>query len=211
MSESIKILIADDHPIFRRGLRAVIESDANLEVVSEVDNGADALKKIFEYEPDVAVLDVNMPQADGLQVARAIQEKNLPTAPVFLTMHTDEAIFNAAVNADVRGFVIKDGAANDIVACIKSVVGGRSFFSSALSQFLINRQQAATSPLQNLTGSERRILRLIANGKTTKHIAEELFVSPRTVDHHRANISAKLDLKGKNALLTFALMNKDKV
>lgn len=152
-----------------------------------------------------------MPQADGLTVAKAIQEKNLPTVPIFLTMHADEAIFNAAIDADVKGFVIKDGAANDIVTCIKSVVNGRSFFSSVLSQFLLNRHHAPKSPLENLTASEHRVLLLIAGGKSTKEIADELFVSPRTIEHHRANIAAKLDLKGKNALLTFALTNKLKI
>ncbi len=208
MNKEIRILIADDHPIFRRGLRAVVESDAILNVVAEVDNGAEALRQIEALVPEVAVLDVNMPQADGLTVAKMIQEKNLPTIPVFLTMYADEAIFNAALHADVKGFVIKDGAANDIINCIKSVVAGQSFFSSALSQFLLNRHTKPKSPLENLTAGERRVLRLVAMGKTTKEIAETLFVSPRTVEHHRANISAKLDLSGKNALLTFALINK---
>lgn len=208
MNQEIRILIADDHPIFRRGLRAVVESDAALNVVAEVDNGAEAFRQIETLVPDIAVLDVNMPQADGLTVAKMIQEKNLPTAPVFLTMHADEAIFNAAIDADVKGFVIKDGAANDIIACIKSVVAGQSFFSSTLSQFLLNRHTKPKSPLENLTASERRVLRFVAAGKSTKQIADELFVSPRTIEHHRANISAKLDLSGKNALLTFALTNK---
>ncbi len=211
MNEKIEILIADDHPIFRRGLRMVIESDVRLKVVAETDNGTDALIKIVELEPNVVVLDVNMPQADGLTVAQKIQEKNLPTAPIFLTMHADEAIFNAAIDADVKGFVIKDGAANDIISCIKEVAAGKRFFSPVLSQFLLNRRNGEKSPLENLTVAERRVLRLIANGKATKEIAEELFVSPRTIDHHRANIAAKLDLKGKNALLTFALTNKTKI
>ena len=211
MSETIKILIADDHPIFRRGLRAVIESVRRLEVVAETDNGADALRHIEALEPAVAVLDVNMPQADGLAVAREIQRKNLPTAPVFLTMHADEAIFNAALEADVKGFVIKDSAAADIITCITEVARGKRFFSSALSEFLLNRRSPDTAPLETLTAAERRVLRLIAEGKTTKEIAAELFISPRTVDHHRANISGKLDLSGKNALLTYALTNKTKI
>lgn len=211
MSETVKILIADDHPIFRRGLRFVIESDAALEVVAEVDNGADALERILALEPDVAVLDVNMPRADGLAVAREIQRKNLTTLAVFLTMHADEAILNAALDADVKGFVIKDDAANDIIACVKSAARGKSFFSAALSEFLLDRRARPKSPVDNLTAAERRVLRLIAEGKSTKEIAETLFVSPRTIDHHRANIAAKLDLKGKNALLTFALTNKTKI
>lgn len=211
MTENITVLIADDHPIFRRGLRMVIESDTTLTVVAEVDNGADALAGIAEHEPDVAVLDVNMPRADGLDVARTIQAKNLPTVPVFLTMHADEAIFNAAVDADVRGFVIKDGAADDIVKCVKEVAAGRSFFSSALSQFLLNRHIAPESPMDNLTASERRVLTFIAAGKSTREIAEQLFVSRRTVEHHRANISAKLDVSGKNGLLTYAITHKTKI
>jgi DNA-binding NarL/FixJ family response regulator len=211
MSEQITILIADDHPIFRRGLRLVIESDAFLCVVAETDNGADALLKILELEPDVAVLDVNMPQADGLDVARKIQEKNLPTAPVFLTMHADEAIFNAAIDADVKGFVIKDGAANEIVRCIKEVAKGKRCFSAALSDFMLSRSNRAQSPLGSLTAAERRVLRLVAEGKTTKEIADALFVSLRTVDHHRAHILAKLNLTGKNALLTFALTHRAEI
>ncbi len=211
MNNEITVLIADDHPIFRRGLRAVIESDAALKIVGEADNGADALTEIERLAPQIAVLDSDMPQIDGLTVARIIQSKNLPTLPIFLTMHRDEAIFNAAVDADVKGFVIKDGAANDIVNCIKDVARGGRFFSHILAEFLLNRRNAQQSPLETLTVSERRILRLIADGKATKEIAEDLYISPRTVDHHRANIAAKLDLKGKNALLAFALTNKSKI
>lgn len=211
MIEEITILIADDHPIFRRGLRAVIENDSALKIVIEADDGEIALAEIERLEPNIAVLDSDMPKVDGLTVARVIQAKNLTTRAVFLTMHKDEAIFNAAIDADVKGFVIKDSAATDIVNCIKEVAKGGSFFSSVLSGFLLNRRNAPKSPLENLTASERRVLRLTANGKTTKEIADELFVSPRTVDHHRANILAKLDLTGKNALLTFALTNKAKI
>lgn len=211
MSEGISIIIADDHPIFRRGLRAVIESDSEMKIVSEADNGEIALSEIERLEPKIVVLDADMPKVDGLTVARTIQTRNLTTLPIFLTMHKDEGIFNAAIDADVKGFVIKDSAATDIVNCIKEVAKGKRFFSSVLSEFLLNRRNGSASPLDTLTVSERRVLRLISNGKTTKEIAEELFISPRTVDHHRANISAKLDLKGKNALLTFALNNKNKI
>ena len=212
MSERISLFIADDHPIFRRGLRAVIESDAGLEIVGEADNGETALTEIRRLEPRIAILDADMPKADGLTVARAIQEKNLPTLPVFLTMHKDEAIFNAAIDADVKGFVIKDSAATDIVNCIKDVAQGKRFFSADLSEFLLNRRrERQSSPLDLLTVSERRVLRLLAGGKTSREIAGELFISPRTVDHHRANISSKLNLKGKNALLTFALNNKSSI
>ena len=211
MNEIITVLIADDHPIFRRGLRTVIESDSSLKVIAEMDNGEEALRQIQEMEPDVAVLDVNMPGMDGLAVAREIQARHLPTVPVFLTMHSDEAIFNAAVDAEVKCFVIKDGAANDIIKCIKSVVSGQSFFSSQLSPFLLNLHDKQKSFLDNLTAAERRILGHVAEGKTSREIADLLFVSLRTIDHHRANISTKLNLSGKNGLLTFALTNRARI
>ena len=208
--EEITIIVADDHPIFRRGLRAVIESASNLKVIGEAENGESALAQIEQLEPDVVVLDVNMPIADGLAVAQAIQKRNLPTIPVFLTMHQDEAIFTAALEAEVRGFVIKDGAANEIIKCIEAVMAGQSFFSAALSRFLLTRHKSEKSLLEQLTVSERRVLTLIGAGKTSREIAEELFISVRTVEHHRAHISSKLNLKGQNALLTFALTNKTK-
>jgi DNA-binding NarL/FixJ family response regulator len=208
--DEITILVADDHPIFRRGLRAVIESARELKVIGEADNGEAALAQIEQLEPDVAILDVNMPIADGLDVARAIQARHLPTIPVFLTMHRDESILAAALDADVRGFVIKDGAADEIVSCINAVMAGQSFFSSVLSQILLTRLKTEKSLLERLTTSERRILTLIGDSKTSREIAAELFISVRTVEHHRANISNKLNLTGKNALLTFALTNKTK-
>lgn len=217
MTKEIRILIADDHPIFRRGLLMVIESDPVLKVVAEADDGASALANIEQLQPDVAVLDMDMPAPDGLAVARRVREQGWPVAVVFLTMHKDEAAFNAALDAGVRGFVVKDGAANEIVGCIKSVAAGQSFFSAMLSGHLLARRDRAdnfarqTPSINDLTASELRILRLIAEAKSNKEIAETLFISVRTVEHHRSNICSKLGLNGKNALLTFALTNKSQL
>lgn len=217
MSKEISILIADDHPIFRRGLRMVIETDPLLKVVAEADDGHAALTAIEQLQPRVAVLDMDMPPPDGLAVARRIRERGWPVAAVFLTMHKDEATFNAALDAGVRGFVVKDGAANEIVGCIKAVAAGQSFFSSTLSGHLLTRRDRAdnfarqTPSINDLRDSERRVLRLIAEAKSNKEIAEILFISVRTVEHHRSNICAKLGLTGKNALLTFALTHKSEL
>jgi DNA-binding NarL/FixJ family response regulator len=217
MSKEIRIVIADDHPIFRRGLRAVIEADPLLNVVAEADDGESAFARILELQPDVVVLDIDMPPPDGLAVARRLREQRLPVAAIFLTMHKDEALLNAALDVGVKGFIVKDSAANEIVGCIKAVAAGESFFSPVLSGHLLTKRNradalASQSPsIKDLTVSERRVLLLVAESKTNKEIAAKMFISVRTVEHHRSNICAKLGLTGKNALLTFALTHKSEL
>jgi DNA-binding NarL/FixJ family response regulator len=217
MSKEIRVLIADDHPIFRRGLRMIIESDPALKVVAEVGDGVAALARTEELRPAVAVLDMDMPPPDGLAVARRIRESEWPVAVVFLTMHKDAGSFNAAIDAGVKGYVVKDGAADEIVGCIKSVAAGNNFFSPVLSGHLLGRRgridefDRQSPSIKDLTDSERRILLLIAEARSNKEIAETLFISVRTVEHHRSNICGKLGLTGKNALLTFALTHKSEL
>lgn len=221
MNTEIRILIADDHPLFRRGLRFTIESDPALRLVAEIGDGASALAQLEALQPDIAVLDVDMPAPDGLAVARLAAERGWPTSVVFLTMHKDEAVFHAALDLGVRGFVLKDGLADEIITCIKAVAAGQSYFSPGLSVFLARQaghrnQQAADeaevfSALADLTPAERRVLRLLADGQTSREIAETLVVSVRTVEHQRASIAAKLGVKGARALLIFAHTHKAKL
>jgi DNA-binding NarL/FixJ family response regulator len=209
----ITVLIADDHPIFRKGLREIITAEPSLKLVAEVEDGARALEAIRSQLPQVAVLDVDMPQADGITVARTIKEEGLPVAVVLLTMHRNERFFNAALDLGVAGYVLKDSAVSEIVSAIHAVNAGNRFVTPLLTDYLLNRRQAQTqseanSGLSTLTDAERRVMKLVAEYKTSQEIADELFISIRTVDRHRANIANKLDLKGAHSLLHFALEHK---
>jgi len=211
------IIIADDHPIFREGLRKVIECDRGGRVVAEAGDGQTALRLIREHKPDVAVLDVVMPGLNGLNVARQIQREHLPVAIVFLTMFKEEDMFNEAMDLGAKGYVLKENAVSDIIGCLDSVASGNYFISPAISHLLVRRTERArglaeqTLGLSSLTPTERRILNMIARGKTSKEIATELFISPKTVENHRLNITGKLDIHGNNALLKFALENRDRL
>jgi DNA-binding NarL/FixJ family response regulator len=209
----IRVLIADDHPVVRQGLRMILDADPALSVVGEAGDGAAALAAIESLRPDVALLDMHMPPPDGLAVARRVRELGSPVAAVFLTMNKDSASLDAALDAGVRGYVVKDGVADEIVGCVKAVAAGQAYFSPAVSGHLLLRRERTesflrqTPSVETLTPAERRVLRLIAQAKSNKEIAETLFVSVRTVEHHRSNICGKLGLTGANALLRFALTN----
>jgi len=211
------VLIADDHPVFRRGLRMIISSDARFHVLEEAADGAQALARIQELQPAIAVLDVNMPQQNGIAVARALQQHGLRTRIIFLTMQHDEATFNTALDLGADGFLLKESAVEEILACLNAVAAGGKFISPQLSAFLVERGNRARALLEHkpalneLTPAELRVLKLIAAQKTSRDIAELLFISPRTVERHRENICAKLELRGSNALLKFALEHKQEL
>jgi DNA-binding NarL/FixJ family response regulator len=210
----MKILIADDHPIFRKGLLKTIEGDASFEVVAEAGDGAEALRLIEKLAPEIAVLDISMPGLSGLEIVKAGREKNLPVEFIVLTMYKEEEYFNEAMDFGVKGYILKECAVTDLLEGLKLVANGRHYVSPIISEYLINRNarlealMAQKPGLRDLTHTERRILKLIAENKTSREIAAQLHVSYRTVQNHRANICAKLGLKGHNKLLQFALEHK---
>lgn len=215
MDEQTTILIADDHPVVRSGLRAVLEREPGYQVIDEAGNGETALQLIRQHSPRVAILDVEMPGMDGFRVAQHILDNNLPVDVIFMTMHNDELTFNKAMEAGAKGFVLKENAVADILSCISAVLRGKHYVSPALTDHLLRRKtnqpHTQSSTLDVLTPAERKILALIAEQKTTKTIADELFISYKTVEKHRSNICSKLGLHGAYALLKFALENKYKL
>ncbi|HEY7544392.1 MAG TPA: response regulator transcription factor [Blastocatellia bacterium] len=217
MSREIRIVMADDHPVVREGLARVIESDPQLKIIAQAGDGQSALEQIKSLHPDVAVLDIDMPVMDGFSVAREIQKLALEIEVVFLTIHREEELFEAALNLGAKGYVLKDSAVNDIIESIRAVASHQHYISPQLSSYLVRRKAKADAltrqkpSLEDLTPTERRILRLIAEDRTTREIADQLFISPRTVDTHRANICRKLDLHGSLALVRFAIEHKSEL
>ena len=211
MAELTRIVIADDHPIFRSGLRQVIETDPTLCVVGEAGDGEAALKMIVEMAPDVVVLDVNMPGLTGFAVVESIRAKGLATEIVMLTMHNEEAMFAKALSLGVPGYVLKDSAVSDIVNCLHAVRRGQNFSSAEVTKFLFKRASGQTKPiegLESLTPTERRVLSMIAEYMTSREIADKLNISVRTVENHRNNICAKVGVNGSHALIKFALQHQ---
>jgi len=212
---AIRIFVVDDHPLFRQGLKQAIEADARFELVGDAAEGTAAITAIQTIVPDLAVLDINLPGATGLEIAEQLRSAHCTTRLVFLTMLKDEAAFNRAMNLGVQGYLLKESAEIEIINCLVSVAANVPYVSPTLSGFLLKRHARSVAltdqapGLDALTTAERRILKRIAEKKSTKHIAAELNVSPRTVETHRANICEKLALKGNNSLLQFAIEHRD--
>lgn len=215
MDKNIKILIADDHPLMRKGIRAALEDEPDIEQITEADNGEIAYDRLKKESFDIAFVDIEMPKLGGIGLAQKVIAEKIKTKIIFLTMHKDEDIFDQAMNAGANGYLLKENAAEDVVQCINAVRNGEYFISPAISGYLVRRSQkekasyTAIPYVDQLTTAERNILKLIAEEKTSQQIADELFISPKTVENHRNNISKKLHLSGTHSLLKFALTNKD--
>jgi DNA-binding NarL/FixJ family response regulator len=214
MDNTVRILLADDHPVFRQGLRQIIKKNKNYQVVDEAASGDDALEKFRTLKPDILILDIDMPGLNGLQVAEIAQRESLPGRIIILTLYKEEDMFCNAVDYGIYGYVLKESAVTDIIDCIESVARGRYYISPEISGYLVKhsdkkrRFDEQHPAINNLTPMERNILELIAQMKTSKDIANVLSISHRTVENHRMNICNKLDIHGSHGLLKFALENK---
>lgn len=203
----MKILIADDHPFTLLGTKSYVES-FGYRVIDTCSNGVSAFNMIHLHNPDIAILDINMPGLDGLDVAKKIQESKLKTKVILLTMHKEKTIYNKATEYGVFGYILKEHAQNELEKCLIEVSNGKRYFSDYLEDDLLRNKIDDANPLENLLLSERKIVELIAQQKTSKQIAELLFLSEKTVEGHRTRIIEKMGLpKVKNALLMWAIQN----
>ena len=212
MTNSIDVLIAEDHPIFRRGLVEIVNSEPSMTVIANLSNGMNVTTVAKNCNPDIILLDIDMPMKSGLEVATDLQAENSPAKVIFLTSNSSYEIFSKAIAAGAKGYILKDNAIEDTVNCIRLVAQGKMYVSPSLSGYLINDYKAPKNDTlatlkDKLTPSEFKILNLIAAHKTSKVISEELFISPKTVENHRTNISKKLELSGANSLLKFVLLH----
>jgi DNA-binding NarL/FixJ family response regulator len=213
MKNEVTLLLVDDHPLLRHGLRDVIGRNPRFKIVGEASDGAEALKQMAALKPQMVILDIDMPRLNGLETIKAIRELPFPVKVVILTMYAEEDMFNAAMDLGAKAYVLKENAANDVLAALEKVERGE-FFSSDLmleasqrrgdrvKELLLSKPQ-----IEALTPAERRILKLIGEDFTSKEIADRLKLSVRTVDNHRQHICNKLKLHGTHSLLKFAFEN----
>lgn len=202
----LRILLADDHVIVRQGLRALLEREG-FDVVAEASNGHEAARLAQDHHPDVAVLDLTMPELNGLDAAREIvQASSSKIKTILLTMHTEDRYVLEALHAKVRGYVLKSHAAADLVQAIREVCRGAIYLSPGISQAVVEAYLAKTDlPPEPLTPREREVLQSVAEGKTTKEIAVLLGISVKTADSHRTNIMEKLDIHQTAGLVRYAI------
>lgn len=216
-SKKTKVYIVDDHPVFRHGLKQIIQSDPGFEVAGEAGDDATALADIQKLAPDVAIVDVRLPERGGLELVRTLRRIRAGPACIMLTMHGEESTFNAAMDAGARGYILKDDALELVLLGLRAVAAGSLYLSPEISGWLLRRQQRVSAlkqektGLANLTATERRILQLVGENKTNKEIAGELFISHRTVETHRSNICQKLELQGVHKLLQFAIEHRSEL
>jgi DNA-binding NarL/FixJ family response regulator len=213
MTEQVTILLVDDHPLLRRGLRDVIGEHSRFRIVGEASDGEEAMRLLISLKPQIVVMDIDMPRLSGLETIRAIRQFPLQVRTIILTMYQEEDMFNAAMDLGAQAYVLKENAANDILAALEKVARGEIFVCPSLREAGRRRSDRVQELLlgkpqiETLTPSERRILKLVGEDYTSKEIADRLQLSVRTVDNHRQNICRKLNLHGTHSLLKFAFDN----
>jgi two-component system response regulator NreC len=201
----VRILLADDHAVIRDGLRSLLSSDG-LQVVAQATDGREAVRLAREFRPDLAILDVAMPLLNGIDAAREIGSASPKTQAILLTVHSEDQYVLEAVRAGIRGYVLKTQVTEDLMRAIREVAGGALYLSPSVSETVLSALRAKShASADPLTPREREVLRLIAEGNTTKQVAQKLGVSAKTADAHRTRLMAKLDIHETASLVRYAI------
>jgi DNA-binding NarL/FixJ family response regulator len=202
----IRIVLADDHSVVRQGFRRILEAQPDMEIVGEASNGKEALESAAKFTPDVVVMDVAMPELNGIEATRRMAEVAPRTRVLALSMHKDSVYVREILRAGARGYLLKDAVDEDLIAAVRAVSRGEGYLSPGVADaVLTDYRQHVTDPIDLLTSREREVLQLIAEGKTNKEIATTLNLSVYTIDAHRGRIMEKLNLHSTGELVRFAL------
>jgi len=209
---AVSLLVADDHDIVRRGIRALIQEQPEWQIAAEAKDGRDAVTKATEFQPDVAILDITMPSLNGLDAAKQIAKLSPRTKILILTVHESDQLIRKALDAGASGYIFKTDAAFDLIAAVKSLLSDKAFFTPKVSQMVLNGylgkgpMASEDEPLQ-ITGREREIVQLLAEGKHSKEVATTLDITVKTVETHRSNILRKLHFHSVTELVRYAVRN----
>ncbi len=208
--KKIKILIADDHPVVRKGLWSCLSGKTNFKIVGEASDGAAAIQKVKELAPDVVLMDIDMPQKDGLEVTNVLRKESPNVKVLILSMQSNRDTVLRIIKAGARGYVLKDAPTDELARAIETVNAGEAFFSAPVAQIALNQYLTdtdATKPLAKLSERESEVVGLIAEGKSNKEIAMHLGIGVRTIETHRERIMRKLDIHSVAGLTKFAIAN----
>jgi DNA-binding NarL/FixJ family response regulator len=204
----IRILLADDHGVVRQGFKMILDAQADMEIVGEAANGREAVEQAERLKPDIVVMDVAMPELNGIEATRRLAESAPHVRVLALSMHKDSVYVRETLRAGARGYLLKDSGANDLVAAVRAVASGEGYLSPAVSNAVLDDyRRHVTNAIDLLTSREREVLQMLAEGKTNKEIAATLNLSVYTVDAHRGHIMEKLNLHSINELVRFAVRN----
>jgi two-component system response regulator NreC len=203
-----RILLADDHAVVRKGFRLILESQPDMEVVGEAANGRETISLAEQLKPDLAIVDVSMPELNGIEATRRLAEASPRTRVLALSMHKDSVYVREILRAGAKGYLLKDAADGDLLVAVRAVSRGEGYLSPAVSEAVLSDyRRHVTDPIDLLSSREREVLQMIAEGKTNKEIAAALNLSVYTVEAHRGRIMEKLNLHNTSDMVRFALRN----